>query len=358
MSSKEKPAVQNYLETWVGTTNVPRKRTANGIGERKSRQTVSPLHLSGSSYLVPTLRLDRRDTAELIEIKLSRALEEKNDIGAVKSMLQGKVTTKSGRWRVPIVLDLGALVADGSPHYVPPEPGMLQSVVAVLDRFGISVLGVSNAPKEMEPEAIRQLGLTYFLSKGRVIDNSKTVKFRIEDVIQMVVNKARQEDETEADKSEKPASDRTGEPVGNIVVSSVNESSDVSSNDTVEEPLAEMVPNECHVYYGSVRSGQQVAAEKGQSLVVIGSVNSGGEVLSDGDIFVFGKLRGRALAGLASEQRTSRIVSTSFDPELVCIGDTFTTIDSVEEVGLKRPGEAAMASLSANGEIVVEELPI
>ena len=39
------------------------------------------------------------------------------------------------------------------------------------------------------------------------------------------------------------------------------------------------------VHYGAVRSGQQLYAEGG-SLVVVGSVNEGGEVMADGDIHV------------------------------------------------------------------------
>ena len=113
-----------------------------------------------------------------------------------------------------------------------------------------------------------------------------------------------------------------------------------------------------HVYHGSVRSGQQVTAHANKSLIIIGSVNSGGEVLSDRDIIVLGKLRGRALAGLASTNASARIFSTSFDPELVCIGDTFTTVGDVKDLGLHRPGEAAMVSLNADQELVFEHITL
>lgn len=46
------------------------------------------------------------------------------------------------------------------------------------------------------------------------------------------------------------------------------------------------------VVKGSVRSGQQVYARgNGASLVILGNVSSGAEVLSDGDIVVFGNLK-------------------------------------------------------------------
>jgi septum site-determining protein MinC len=46
-----------------------------------------------------------------------------------------------------------------------------------------------------------------------------------------------------------------------------------------------------------VRSGQQVYAE-GSDLVVTASVSEGAELLADGNIHVYGTLRGRALAGV------------------------------------------------------------
>ena len=60
------------------------------------------------------------------------------------------------------------------------------------------------------------------------------------------------------------------------------------------------VPPDAKFFYGSVRSGQQVSADQPyQSLVVVGNVNSGGEVMTKANVYVFGRLKGRALAGLA-----------------------------------------------------------
>mmetsp|Transcript_3016 Transcript_3016/g.4753 ORF Transcript_3016/g.4753 Transcript_3016/m.4753 type:complete len:156 (+) Transcript_3016:843-1310(+) len=88
------------------------------------------------------------------------------------------------------------------------------------------------------------------------------------------------------------------------------------------------------IHKGHVRSGQQISAEN-TSLVIMGSVHSGGEVMADGDVYIYGKLRGRALAGLdRARSGECRIFAQSFDPELVCIGGTFTTVDSVQDMGL------------------------
>ena len=86
------------------------------------------------------------------------------------------------------------------------------------------------------------------------------------------------------------------------------------------------------VHEGSVRSGQQVIAKPGQSLLVYGSVNPGGEVLADGDIFIWGALNGRALAGISpnssgEETKTLKVVCQRFDAELVAIGSCFATVE-------------------------------
>jgi len=132
---------------------------------------------------------------------------------------------------------------------------------------------------------------------------------------------------------------------------------DVASTSAISEvPQISIAPK---IYHGSVRSGQQVSSdEPNQSLVILGNVNSGGEVMADGDIYIFGALRGRALAGLSDasvdgissdeQDLASNIICSNFDAELVCIGENFTTVASAEELGLKR-GAGAIVCRDENG---------
>ena len=90
------------------------------------------------------------------------------------------------------------------------------------------------------------------------------------------------------------------------------------------EPQA---PRPALVVSGSVRSGQQVYAQ-GRDLVVLGSANTGSELLSDGDIHVYGKLKGKALAGLAGNVG-ARIYAQAFDPELVAVGNVYVQCDAI-----------------------------
>ena len=66
-----------------------------------------------------------------------------------------------------------------------------------------------------------------------------------------------------------------------------------------------------------VRAGQRVWAE-GADLIVTSTVNAGAEVIADGNIHVYGALRGRAIAGGASNME-ARVFALNFDPELVSI---------------------------------------
>ncbi len=66
-----------------------------------------------------------------------------------------------------------------------------------------------------------------------------------------------------------------------------------------------------------VRSGQQLYA-KGGDLIVTSSVSNGAELLADGNIHIYGKLRGRALAGVNGNLQ-ARIFCKQLDPELISI---------------------------------------
>jgi septum site-determining protein MinC len=75
-----------------------------------------------------------------------------------------------------------------------------------------------------------------------------------------------------------------------------------------------------------LRSGQQVYA-KGGDLIVHAAVNAGAEVLADGNIHVYGPLRGKAIAGSRGNTE-ARIFATCFEPELVAIAGVYRTTET------------------------------
>jgi len=83
------------------------------------------------------------------------------------------------------------------------------------------------------------------------------------------------------------------------------------------------------VHRGQIRSGQQVYA-KDQNLVVIGSVSAGAEVIADGNIHVYGSLRGRAIAG-AKGHHKAQIYCQNLEAELVSINGNYWLSESMEQ---------------------------
>jgi septum site-determining protein MinC len=70
-----------------------------------------------------------------------------------------------------------------------------------------------------------------------------------------------------------------------------------------------------------VRSGTQIYA-RGSDLVVTAAVSPGAELVADGNIHIYGVLRGRALAG-ASGDGAARIFCTRLEAELVSIAGRY-----------------------------------
>jgi septum site-determining protein MinC len=87
----------------------------------------------------------------------------------------------------------------------------------------------------------------------------------------------------------------------------------------VEAPKPRQPVTQYHA--GVIRSGQQVVAREGD-LLVMGSVSAGAEVLAAGNIYIYGALRGRALAGISGE-KTAHILCQSLEAELLAITSVY-----------------------------------
>jgi septum site-determining protein MinC len=77
-----------------------------------------------------------------------------------------------------------------------------------------------------------------------------------------------------------------------------------------------------------VRSGQRVWADRGD-LVVVASVSPGAELIARGNIHVYGRLRGRALAGVNGDP-AARIFCQNLEAELIAIAGLYRTSDDLE----------------------------
>lgn len=106
------------------------------------------------------------------------------------------------------------------------------------------------------------------------------------------------------------------------------------------EPLLETVPPQepvpvtvtekfarTRIINTPVRSGQQIYA-KNADLIVTSSVSAGAELVADGNIHIYGMMRGRALAGASGEQ-SAEIFCTHLAAELVSIAGEYWIMDQI-----------------------------
>ncbi|CAM5294896.1 septum site-determining protein MinC [Eoetvoesiella caeni] len=81
-----------------------------------------------------------------------------------------------------------------------------------------------------------------------------------------------------------------------------------------------------------LRSGQRIYA-RNTDLIVIGVVSQGAEVIADGNIHIYGPLRGKAMAG-ARGDTSARIFTTQLNPELLAIAGVYRVIETQLEKNL------------------------
>jgi len=95
-----------------------------------------------------------------------------------------------------------------------------------------------------------------------------------------------------------------------------------------------------HLVTEPVRSGTQVYA-RGGDLIVTASVSPGAELVADGNIHVYGALRGRAIAG-ASGDAAARIFCTRLEAELVSIAGRYLVSEQLPAEALAAPVQIAL----------------
>ena len=100
------------------------------------------------------------------------------------------------------------------------------------------------------------------------------------------------------------------------------------------EPPATANGSPTMVIEGPLRSGQRVYA-RDADLIVMGVVSQGAEVIADGNIHVYGPLRGKAMAGARGDAQ-ARIFTTRLDAELVAVAGVYRVIDATLPAELNR----------------------
>ncbi|NKE48013.1 septum site-determining protein MinC [Roseomonas frigidaquae] len=89
-----------------------------------------------------------------------------------------------------------------------------------------------------------------------------------------------------------------------------------------------------------VRAGQRIWAQ-GTDLIIVGTVNRGAEVIADGNIHVYGRLLGRAIAG-GQDNAEARVFALNFDPELVSIAGYYAVREGLGEAPIGKTVQARL----------------
>jgi septum site-determining protein MinC len=161
-----------------------------------------------------------------------------------------------------------------------------ESLLEDCRKLGLQPLGFSGVAEELQA-AIKKTGLPILATPSeRALKMPKAAEVQVERVVETIVE---------------------------TVVETV-----------VEEKL---VQRQSKIITRPIRSGQQIYAE-GADLIVLSQVSEGAEVLADGNIHVYGSLRGRALAGVKGDE-SARIFCQQLEAELVSIAGNFMLQDSL-----------------------------
>lgn len=251
------------------------------VSEFISSKEVSPAtDLKGSVFTLTVLRIHRADFDQ-IERELSERI------------------AKGPRFfeDAPVVIDVDPLRTGGGQID-------LRELAQLLQRLRLIPVGVRHANLEQQQTA-REVGLA--LMKGGSVRDLPPQPASTTDI----------------PPAPAPANtkDETPEPLSNTVVS-VKGLGTEGSPDQVDS-VQSAAPTK--VIYQSIRSGQQVYA-RGADLIVIGGVNAGAEVVADGNVHIYGSLRGRALAGAQGNVHT-RIFCQCLEAELVAVAGQYRVFD-------------------------------
>jgi septum site-determining protein MinC len=100
-----------------------------------------------------------------------------------------------------------------------------------------------------------------------------------------------------------------------------------------------------------VRSGQQSYA-RGGDLIVLGLTSAGAELIADGNIHVYGALRGRAIAGACGDAG-ARIFCRSLEADLVSIAGNWQVRDDMPDGLIGKPAQISLK----DEKLIIEPLP-
>src|SRR5262245_56984204 len=230
-----------------------------------------------------------------------------SDIQMVDRQLRVKISQLPHMFlHAPVLIDLGAL-EEASPLTV-------IQVVAILKSCKLVPVAATNVPEAMRATIANEgLGILQApLSVGRERDIDA---------------------ETIPDPDKTPLPEKPKPPAAKVFVGrAVPPAPAPAPAPIVQPPYAGPV-----VVRQPVRGGQVIYAQN-NDLVVLAPVNAGAQVIADGHVHIYAKLRGRAVAG-AKGLAGARIFCQRLEAELVAVSDAYMSADEIPPALRGKPAQ-------------------
>ncbi len=231
----------------------------------------------------------RSDNGDAIELKfgqvgIASVRIKREDAAALHGELERRVRA------APQLFERAAVVLDLSHLPKLPDDGATDALLEAVRAAGMLPVGLAYGTSETDALA-RRLGLPLI------------AKFR-------AAYERESEPAPRAEAAPVPASTQPAQPVH-----------------AGETPAGLSAPVSAQQHAQPVRTGQQVYA-RGRDLVIVAPVANGAEVLADGNVHVYGPLRGRAFAGALGDEN-ARIYCSEFRAELVSIAGHYRVFEEI-----------------------------
>ena len=238
-------------------------------------------------------------------------------MGAIEGDLAARVASAGDLFtNAPVLINVSALTADGTA-----ETLELTHLINLLHRHTMRAVGIVGATGLLLRQA-QALGLT----------EEEDIQPRV----RRLSPGAHPEPEPGPANESAPTVDAKEQPADGPVVADLFSAESVAAppalGDAAPQKMAASAKPDAQtrsaptrVIDRPLRSGQRIYA-RGGDLVVLGLVSHGAEVIADGNIHVYGPLRGRAIAG-ANGDADARIFAAAMEAELISIAGTYRTTD-------------------------------
>jgi len=229
----------------------------------------------------------------------------------------------------PVLLVLDGLEQSDSPD-LEHRDVPLAEICQLCRQYGLVPVAIRGGSETLQAQALAQ-GLA-LMTAGRTVKPSSTkhTSINTDSVVQHqeepVVSPARSIEEVP--KHTQATSDTETGPVAEVS----------PDGNTLAAPASD--DRTTKVITTPVRSGQQVYAAGGD-LIILASVSAGAEILADGNIHVYGPLRGRALAGVKGDA-SARVFCYSLEAELISIAGIFQLDEDLRSGHWKQPAKISL----------------